>query len=105
VKHVVAALEGTRSLERQDVQRLLDDAQARVVAHGVGADGAQRSRADIEATLAEDDVVADRDERGREGASFRVRSAQEVVRQPLCGLGPDARQARKGLDEPGNRLD
>ena len=31
--------------------------------------------------------------------------AQQVVRQPLGRLGPDARQARERLDEAGDRLD
>ena len=70
-----------------------DDAQPRVITPGVGADPAQRAGADVEAALAEDDVVPYRHERRRERAGLRVRSAQQVIRQPLRRLGADARQA------------
>ena len=97
--------EGAGPLEGQHVERLLDDTQAIVVARGVEADGAQRPGADVEAALAEDDLVADRHERRRERASLRLGGAQQVIGQPLRGLGADAGQSRERLDEPGDRLD
>ncbi len=41
--------------------------------------------------LAEDDLVADGDERRRQGSRLGVRGAQQVVGQPLGGLRADAR--------------
>ena len=105
VQHVVAAPQDARPLQRQDVERLLDDAQAVVVASGVEADGAPRPGADVEAPVAEHDLVPDRDQRRREGTGLAVRGAQQVVGQPLRGLGPDAGQSRERLDEAGDRFD
>ena len=105
VKHVVAALERARALDREHVERLLDDAQPGVVTRRVGADRAQRAGADVEARLAVDDLVADGDERRCQGARLRFGRPQQVVGQPLGGLGPDAGQPRERFDQPGDRLD
>ncbi len=105
MEHVVATLEGAGALERQHVERLLDDAEAVVVAHRVAAERAEGAGADVEAALAEDDVVAHGDERGRQGSGLRIGRAQQVVGQPLGGLRSDAGQAREGLDEARDRRD
>src|SRR4029077_9353481 len=63
MEEVVSAPELAGPFEGQHVERLLDDAQAALVATAVAADGAQRRVADVEALLAEDDLVAYRDER------------------------------------------
>ena len=105
VEDVVAALERAGALDGQDVERLLDDAQPRLVARRVGADRAQRAGRDVEARLAVDDLVAHRDQRRRQRARLSLGRAQQVVGQPLGGLGPDAGQSRECLDEPRDRLD
>ena len=105
VEDVVTAAEGAGPLEGEDVERLLDHAQPVVVARGSRQIGQSGPVADVEAALAEDDLVAHGDERRREGTRLAVGRAQQVVGQPLGGLGPDAGQAREGLDQPGDRLD
>ena len=95
VQDVIEALELARPLEREDVERLLDDAQARLVAARVPADRAERGVADVEAPIAEHDLVADVDQRRRQRPGLRVGRAQQVVGQALRGLGPDAGQARE----------
>ena len=105
VEDVVEALELGRPLEREHVERLLDDAQPALVAARVAADRAQRLVADVEAALAEDDLVAHGDERRGERPRLRVGRAQQVVGQALGGLRADAGQAGERLDEPGDGLD
>ena len=105
MQHVVEPLELAGPLQREHVQRLLDDAQPRGISAGVGADGTYGLLANIEAALAEHDLLSDRYQRRGEGARFRFGSAQQVVRQPLGCLRPDARQSRERFDEPSDRLD
>ena len=91
MEDVVEALELAGPLQGEDVERLLDDAQPGLVAGGVAADRAQRRVADVEAAIAEDDLVADVDQRGRERRVPRRRRPEKVIGQPLGGLRPDAR--------------
>ena len=105
MEDVVEALELGRPLEREDVERLLDHAQLEHVARLVAADRAERRVADVEAALAEHDLVAHGDERRGERPGIRVGGAQEVVGQALGGLGPDARQARERLDQASDGFD
>ena len=105
VEHVVAAAELAGPLDRQHVERLLDDAQLAVVAARVAADRAQRGVADVEAALAEHDLVADGDQRARERARLRVGRAKQVERQALGRLGSDPGQPGERLDEAGDGLD
>ncbi len=93
VKDVVAALERAGALDGQDVERLLDHAQAGVVARRIGADGAQRTGADVEARLAVHDLFANGDEGGGQHPCLSLRGPQQVVCQPLSRLGADAGQA------------
>jgi hypothetical protein len=105
VEHVVETPELARALEREDVERLLDDAQPEHVAGGVPADRAEGRVADVEAALAEHDLLPHRDQCLREGACLCLGRAQEVIGEALRGLGADAGQAREGVNEPGDRLD
>jgi hypothetical protein len=66
---------------------------------------AERLVADIEAAVAEDDLVADVDESGGQSAGFGLLGAQEVERQALRRLRTDPRQAGERFDQPGDRLD
>ena len=105
MEDVVEALELAGPLEGEDVERLLDDAQPRCVAARVAADRAERRVADVEAALAEDDLVADGDERGGQRPRLGVGRAEEVVGQPLGGLRADAGQPGERLDQPRDGLD
>ena len=105
MQDVVEALELARSIEGEDVEGLLHHAQPALVTTGVAADRAEGLIADVEADVAEDDLVAD----GHEGRGQRSRlgigRAKQVVGQPLGGLRPDAREPGEGLDETCYRLD
>ena len=105
VQHVVAAPEGAGPFQRQHVERLLHDAQPGVVPTRVEADGALGAGADVEAPVAEHDLITDRDEGGREGSGLGVGRPKQVIRQPLRRLGADAREPRERLDETDDRLD
>ena len=105
MEDVIDALELAGPLQRQDVEGLLDDAQAGRVTTRVATDRAERRIADVEAAVAEDDLVADVDEGRGERAGLGIRGAEQVVRQALGGLGADPGQAREGIDEPRDRFD
>src|SRR5262245_57201939 len=105
MEDVVQAAELRGPLDGQDVERFLDDAQASLASAGIPTDRAERRVADVEATLAEDDLVADGDEGRGERPRLCVRGPEQVVGQPLCGLRADARQARERLDEARDRFD
>ena len=105
VQDVVPAPELPRPLDGEDVERLLHHAHPAVVAAGIAADRAERRVADVEAAVAEDDLVADGDQRAGERAGLRVGGAQEVVGEPLRRLGADPGQARERLDQARDGLD
>jgi len=76
VEDVVEALELAGPLQGEDVEGLLDDTQAKDIPGRVAADRAERRVADVEASVAEDDLVADVDEGGGEGSGLGVRGAE-----------------------------
>ena len=106
LEHVVATAVRPGSFERQHVERLLHHAQAaRRRATGRGRWGtrgpvlmlkhtSQNTTSSRTATSAAASVRASASER-----------PQQVIRQPLGGLGADAGQPGERLDEPGDRLD
>src|SRR5450759_2017284 len=105
MKNVIEPLELTRPRQGQDVKRLLNHAQTGRVPPGVGADGAYRPVADVEAALAENDLLTNGNQCRGQGSSFCLRSTQQVERQPRGRLRTDAGQASEGFDESSNRLD
>ena len=105
VEHVVEAAELAGPFEREDVERLLDDAQPASSRARVAADRAERRVADVEAALAEHDLVAGGDERRGERPRLRVRGAEDVVGQALRRLRADAGQAVERLDQLRDGLD
>ena len=105
VEHVVATLEGARPFQGQDVERLLHDAEPRVVAIRVEADGAARAGGDVEADVAEHDLVPHGNQGRGQGARLSLGRPQQEVGQPLGGLGADAGQPRERLDEARDGLD
>ncbi len=72
---------------------------------GVAADRAERLVGDVEAALAEHDLIADGDQCAGQRPGLGVRGPQQVVRQPLGGLRPDPGQARERLDQARDGLD
>ena len=105
MEDVVQALELASPLQGEHVEGLLHHAQPTTVPTWIAADRAERSVADVEAAVAEHDLVADVHEGGRERPGLAVRRAEEVVGQALGGLGPHPGQAGEGLDEAGDRFD
>lgn len=105
MKNVIEPLELTGPLQGQDVERFLNHAQTGRVPPGVGANGAHRPVADVEAALAENDLFTDGYQCRGQGSSFCLRSTQQVERQSRGRLRTDAWQASEGFDESSNRLD
>ncbi len=63
MQHVVAPAKGASAFDGQDVECFFHHAQPAFVAFGIQADGTARPGADVEAEIAEDDLVAHGDER------------------------------------------
>src|SRR6185503_7529115 len=98
-EHVVEAAVLVRALDRDQVGRLLDDADDRVVAALVAADVAGLVLGQVPALVAEADALLDLFERAGEGESLLLRHAQQVERKPLRGALAHARQAGQLRDE------
>ncbi len=104
-EHVVATAELAGLLDRDDVLRLLDDAEHRAVATRVAADPAQLVSRDVAADVAEAHLLRDLGERGHQPADVRRvglraggrRSAGHSSDRPRAA----ARARRSG---PGRRL-
>ena len=92
-EHVVEAVVGVRALERDDVDRLLDDADRRVVAARVEADRAGLLLGQVPALAAEADALLHLGERRRERERLLRRPLQDVEREPLRRPLPDSRAA------------
>ena len=89
LQHVVAALELTGALDRDDVARLLDDAHDVRVAPVVAAERAQLAFGDVEAPPAPRDAILRVDDRGREPLGVdRRRPATEWNAMRCADFGP-----------------
>ena len=84
------------------VARLLDDADGRLVAARVAADGAERlvGLGQVEADLAVADLLLGGADRLGQLEGLLGGALEEVMGQPLGGLGPDAGQPPEGGDQP-----
>src|SRR4051794_32628629 len=102
-EHVVAAGELVRALDRDDVARLLDDADDRAVAALVLTDPALRPVGEVEAHLAQPDALLDLADRVGERVGVFGRLAQDVEGEPLRGARADAGQFAQLRDEPLDR--
>src|SRR5690606_4694144 len=98
-EHVVAAPELAGLLDRDDVLRLLHDADDVGVAARVAADPALRLFRDVPAGAAEADLVLDLLERLGEALDVRRVGGEEVEGDPLRALGADAGQPAQLVDE------
>jgi hypothetical protein len=92
-----------RALDRDDVARLLHDADQAGVTALVGADPAARALGEVEADLAQPDLLLDLADRVGEGVGVLGVGAQDVEGQPLRGARTDARQLAELGDQPLDR--
>ena len=93
VQHVVAPAVLARLLDRDDVVRLLDDADRLVAALGIRAVSAQLAVRDRVAQRAGPDPVQQRADRVRQPAGVLPRAPQQMEDDPLGRLRADARAA------------
>jgi hypothetical protein len=96
---VVTAPELTRTLDRDDVSRVLDDAEDRGVTAIVGTDGTAFGDADVEADRAEHGALFDLDDRSRQTSRILGSDFQQMKGDPLSGLRTDAREPPELVDE------
>ena len=78
-----------RALEREEVDRLLDDADDRVVAPRVEADRAELLLGEVAALAAEADALLHVLDRVGERQRLLLRHLEEVEREPLRGAAAD----------------
>ncbi len=90
VKDVIDALIGVGVLKGEDVLGLLDNADARVVALGVGTDRAWVGVGDIAADRTERDLLLESQYGVGKKPGLFGRRSQKVVSQTLGALGPHA---------------
>src|SRR3954453_23977024 len=100
---VVEAAVFVGALDRDHVGRLLDDADHRPVAVVVGADPAERPLDEVEALLAEADLLLHFADRVAEGEGLFVGRTEEGEGEPLRRAPADTRQARELGDEARER--
>src|SRR5581483_5394626 len=98
-EHVVEAAELRRPLDRDQVARLLDDADQRTVAPRVEADRADLVLRQVPALAAEADARLHLLDRLRQRECLVRRRTQEVEREALRRPCPDAGQTRQLRDE------
>ena len=99
VEDVVAAAEVAGLLDRDDVVRLLDDADRPLAARGVRAVGAHLPVGHRVADRAGADAVEERRDRLREPGGVLPRAPQEVEGDPLGRLRPDPGELPQLVDQ------
>ena len=92
-EHVVEAAELARPLDRDQVDRLLDHADHRVVAARIATDRADVVLRQVAALVAEANSLLDLLDRGRERECLVLGSLQQVEREPVSCPRADSRQA------------
>src|SRR5215208_6198219 len=90
-EHVIQAPELRGALERDQVGRLLDDADDAAIPSRVAADVANLLLGQVAALPTEPDALLDLLDRERERLRFVLRHAQQMERQPLGRAHADAR--------------
>jgi hypothetical protein len=88
-----------RPLEREEIDRLLDDADERAVAARVLADGAELLLGQVAALTAEPDPLLYLADCVGERERLLLRHAQEMESKPLRRPRPDPREARQLRDQ------
>jgi hypothetical protein len=94
----------TCTLDRLDVERLLDDAELGPVAIRIGAEKAGIDVSDGETGRAVEELVLDLEHGGSQSLGFRLFCLDEVLSEAGCGLGADAGESRQLADETGERV-
>ena len=103
-EHVVEPAVLVGALDRDHVGGLLDDADQRAVAPRVLADLAARALGEVEADLAEADLLLHLADRVGERRRVGVLGAQDVKGEPLRGPLADPRELRQLGDQAVDRL-
>ena len=98
-EHVVEAAVLVRPLERDQVDRLLDDADDGAVAARVEADRAELLLGQVAALAAEADALLHLLDRRRERERLVLADREQVEREPLRRARADSGQARQLRDE------
>src|SRR2546421_2428474 len=98
-EHVVEAPELVRALQRDQVDRLLDDADDRVVAPRIDADRAQLLLGQVPALAAEAHAFLHLLDRSRKGQRLVRRNLEQVKRKSLRGSSSDPGKPRELRDE------
>ena len=104
MQDVVLAPVDPGALQRQDIQRFLDNTDILAVAGRVGTDMARIVRAEIEAGVAGEDFFLEVQNGGRQGLSLLRGLTQQKIRQPLGRLRTDGGELAELGNQPGNRL-
>ena len=99
VEDVIQPLELAGPLEGEDVERLFDHAESTAVAPGVAADRARRGVGQIEALVAEHDLLLDPRDRVGELLDLGVGRREHVEGEARRGLLADAGQAAQCRDQ------
>src|SRR6185312_7019916 len=102
-EHVVEPAVFVGALDRDHVGRLLDHADQGAVAVGVGANPAERALGEVEALLAEPDLLLHFADRFAEREGLFVGRPQQMEGEPLGGPLADPRQSRELGDEARER--
>jgi len=87
------------SLDRDEIDRLLDDADDRAVAPRVLADRAELLLGQVPALLAEANALLHLLHRGRERKRLVLRRPEQVECKPVRSAGANTGQARQLCDE------
>jgi len=104
MEHVIKPLIFPGALQGEDIQRFRHDAYLGAVPTLTAADDAGVRVGDVMAGGAQDDLLLYGEDGLGEGTCFLRGHADQVVGEPLGGLGADAGQLVELLDEPGYRL-
>ena len=98
-EHVVEAAVLAGALDREQVDRLLDDADDRAVAARVEADRADLLLGEVPALAAEAHALLHLLDRVGERERLRLRHLEEMERKPMRGAAADSGQPRQLRDE------
>jgi hypothetical protein len=101
MQHMVETVIAVRPLKRKDVQRLLDDANMRLVAPRVRAERTWIAFRKVPADAAEDDPFLDLHDSIREQTSIVRRLPKDIVCKTLRRLGTNPWQLAEFLNQMG----
>ena len=103
-QHVIATAEHQRALQRPEIRDLLDDANGRAVALGIGADRARVLGIEIAADGAGADAFGRGAERGEQRLQVRFAPLQQVQGGTARRARPETGELAEMSDQPFDRL-